>query len=318
MTVAKRISKRRAHPHSGGRKSSPTNYRGARITFRQFRDLVLIRMADCATDYVDEYGRKRRPGTAPLYSIKKIAENEGYVFKANWLDRALDDLEYGDLVARDRSENDPDEDGYRAYLNTGGYERAQHLVRRYFDADNVTYAPPTRDSEVVKILDRSLQIPCAPGQRAGIRKAATRINREAERFRSSLGNVGEVRLLSYGSIASILKLETEKARVKATLADQVVEIDRNSPRLKKAIKDVELVIEELRKSNSLDQNIRDQALHELTAGLEILQSPRPTKLLLDRLLMRPLRYLANHAGPAVIGAVSATAVAALAKVLGFG
>ncbi|MFZ0150683.1 MAG: hypothetical protein WAM72_20550 [Xanthobacteraceae bacterium] len=60
----------------------------------------------------------------------------------------------------------------------------------------------------------------------------------------------------------------------------------------------------LRESNEIAGDTRDQLIAELTAGRVMLTAPKADRNLLEILLIIPLKYLADRAGSAVMGAVA--------------
>lgn len=114
-----------------------SSYREMLLTYDQFEDLVLIGIADRDADHVDEVGdRLPDTGTAFLYSIKKVAEDEGFLFEADWPKRAMSEMEQQGLVTHDGDPDDPNDDGLRVYLDPAGYERARRLIGEYYGDDS--------------------------------------------------------------------------------------------------------------------------------------------------------------------------------------
>ncbi len=82
---------------------------------------------------------------------------------------------------------------------------------------------------------------------------------------------------------------------------------------------VDEVLTELRRSNEFAGaagQVRDQLLAEITAGMAILQSPKPDPKLIDLFLKRPLLYIADKGAGVVIGAAATAALALLGKATG--
>jgi hypothetical protein len=75
-------------------------------------------------------------------------------------------------------------------------------------------------------------------------------------------------------------------------------------------------ITELRKSNEMAGEVRDQLIAELTAGRALISAPKSARKLIDLLLIGPLQYIADKAGSAAIGALATAATLALAKPIG--
>ena len=79
--------------------------------------------------------------------------------------------------------------------------------------------------------------------------------------------------------------------------------------------DFELLIRELRYSNEISGEIRDQLLSELKAGREIITGPKPQRDLIDLLLVRPLKWLAEKSGSAIVSKLAADALTWLFKII---
>ncbi len=140
------------------------SYSGIQTSFEQFLDLILIGIGDRAADHVDEYGNKLLyDGRAPLYSIKKIADDEGFLYPSEWIEAALSTMEHRQWTMHDTDKDDPNEDGFRVYLDPAGYERATLLVEKYYGASDQNVIPASdrlvtinHNSEAYLDLDHSL------------------------------------------------------------------------------------------------------------------------------------------------------------------
>ena len=80
-------------------------------------------------------------------------------------------------------------------------------------------------------------------------------------------------------------------------------------------KDMKALIDELRRSNEISGEVRDQLLSELRAGSEIITGPKPQRGLIDLLLVRPLKWLAEKSGSAIIQKLALDALQLLLKML---
>jgi len=69
------------------------------------------------------------------------------------------------------------------------------------------------------------------------------------------------------------------------------------------------------RSNEISGEVCAQLLSEMTAGREILKGPNPSRDLIDLLLVRPLKYLAEKAAGAIIGILAGEALELLLKML---
>jgi hypothetical protein len=77
----------------------------------------------------------------------------------------------------------------------------------------------------------------------------------------------------------------------------------------------DLLIRELRYSNEISGELRDQLLSELKAGREIITGPKPQRALVDLLLLRPLKWLAEKSGSAVVSKLAADVLTWLLKII---
>jgi hypothetical protein len=69
------------------------------------------------------------------------------------------------------------------------------------------------------------------------------------------------------------------------------------------------------RSNAISGEVCAQLLSEITAGREILKGPKPIRELVDLLLLRPLKYLAEKAAGAIIGTLAGQALELLLKMI---
>jgi hypothetical protein len=76
------------------------------------------------------------------------------------------------------------------------------------------------------------------------------------------------------------------------------------------------LLEEMRRSNAIAGEARDQLITEITAGTTLITAPKADRNWIDLLLVRPLRYIAEKAGGAVIGKLAGDALEWLLKMLG--
>jgi hypothetical protein len=76
------------------------------------------------------------------------------------------------------------------------------------------------------------------------------------------------------------------------------------------------LLAEMRKSNAIAGEVRDKLIAEINAGMTILKSPKPTRGLIDLLLVRPLKYIAEKAAGATIGGLAGAALTVLLRMMG--
>jgi hypothetical protein len=73
------------------------------------------------------------------------------------------------------------------------------------------------------------------------------------------------------------------------------------------------LLEAIRRSNEISGEVRDQLKAEITAGRTLLKAPKADRTWIDFLLVRPLRYLAEKVGSAVISKLATDALEWLLK-----
>jgi hypothetical protein len=72
----------------------------------------------------------------------------------------------------------------------------------------------------------------------------------------------------------------------------------------------------LLRSNEISGEVRDKLIAELSAGMEILKSPKPDPNMIDLLLKRPLTFIALTASAAIIGKLATEMLPLLGKLTG--
>jgi hypothetical protein len=92
-----------------------------------------------------------------------------------------------------------------------------------------------------------------------------------------------------------------------------ITINFDSPEFRHFSATMTELLAEVRQSNVIAGEVRDQLIAELKASRTILESPKPSRSLLQLLLVRPLRYIAEKGAGAVIGKLAAAALGALEK-----
>jgi len=80
-------------------------------------------------------------------------------------------------------------------------------------------------------------------------------------------------------------------------------------------KNLEALIGELLGSNEISGEARDQLVCELWAGREIIGAPKPQRDLIDLLLVRPLKWLIEKSGSAMVSKLASDALGWLIKML---
>ena len=95
-----------------------------------------------------------------------------------------------------------------------------------------------------------------------------------------------------------------------------VTINIQSAEFNRFNKNLESLIGELHRSNEISGEVRDQLVSELLAGREIIGAPKPQRDLIDLLLVKPLKWLAEKSGSAIIGKLAGDALAWLLRMIG--
>ena len=80
-------------------------------------------------------------------------------------------------------------------------------------------------------------------------------------------------------------------------------------------KNLEGLIGELHRSNEISGEVRDQLVSELWAGRAIIGAPKPQRDLIDLLLVRPLKWLIEKSGSAMVSKLASDALEWLIKML---
>jgi hypothetical protein len=94
-----------------------------------------------------------------------------------------------------------------------------------------------------------------------------------------------------------------------------VTINIQSEEFSRFNKNIEALIGELRQSNEISGEVRDQLLSELRAGGEIITAPKPQHDLINLLLVKPLKWLVDKSGSAIIAKLAGDALQWLLKML---
>ena len=75
------------------------------------------------------------------------------------------------------------------------------------------------------------------------------------------------------------------------------------------------LLEAIRRSNEISGEVRDQLKAEITAGRTLLKAPKVDRNWIDLLLVKPLKYVIEKGGSAVIGKLATAALDWLFKLL---
>lgn len=89
-----------------------------------------------------------------------------------------------------------------------------------------------------------------------------------------------------------------------------------SAHVRKLQESIDKVLARLDERNDVSPEAKAQLRHEIRAGEELLMAPRADRKLIDLLLTRPLKFIADKAAGGVIGAAAVSALFLLHKYLG--
>lgn|SRR5262245_44986982 len=73
---------------------------------------------------------------------------------------------------------------------------------------------------------------------------------------------------------------------------------------------------QLRRSNEISGEVRDQLIAEITAGKALLAAPKPNATLIELLLKRPLAFIVKQGAGTIVGTIATAALALLGKLTG--
>src|SRR5262249_50577691 len=94
-----------------------------------------------------------------------------------------------------------------------------------------------------------------------------------------------------------------------------ITINIHSTEFRKFEAKLDELLEAIRRSNEISGEVRDQLKAEITAGRTLLKAPKVDRGWIDLLLMKPLKYIADKGGSAVIGKLATAALDWLLKLL---
>ena len=112
-----------------------SNYSNTLISFRQFRELLLIGLCDRATDGVNEAGQAIEDVANYAYTPKLVADEEGLLYAPNWLARSISIFYHDDIinhVGLDTNGND------QLLLNSSALVLAERIVEQYYGDQETT------------------------------------------------------------------------------------------------------------------------------------------------------------------------------------
>jgi hypothetical protein len=78
---------------------------------------------------------------------------------------------------------------------------------------------------------------------------------------------------------------------------------------------IRVLLQDVRRSNEIAGEVRDQLKAEITAGSTLLTAPKVNRDWIDLLLIKPLKYIAEKGGSAAIGKLATAALEWLLKML---
>jgi hypothetical protein len=101
----------------------------------------------------------------------------------------------------------------------------------------------------------------------------------------------------------------------AILVQNHITINIRSGEFHEFSQSMDALIGKLRRSNEISGEAREQLISELRAGRELLNGPKPQRDLTDLLLVKPLKWLLEKSGSAIIGKLAGAALDWLLKMM---
>ena len=99
-------------------------------------------------------------------------------------------------------------------------------------------------------------------------------------------------------------------------SDRIVTLNHNEQSFQDAVRAVELTLDEVKKSNSIDPDDKTRVTLELGAGLDLVQAPKTRIEAARVLLVGALGWLAAEFGSAAVGQVAEAAMPLVRALLG--
>jgi len=99
------------------------------------------------------------------------------------------------------------------------------------------------------------------------------------------------------------------------IVQNYVAINIHSDEFSRFNKNIEALLVELRQSNEISGEFRDQLVSKLKAGRELAAAPKPPRDLINVLLVRPLKWLAEKSGSSMISKLAGDALEWLLKII---
>jgi hypothetical protein len=101
----------------------------------------------------------------------------------------------------------------------------------------------------------------------------------------------------------------------AVIVQNQITINIHSTDFRKFETKLDQLLEAIRRSNEISGEVREQLRAEITAGRTLLTAPKTDRTWIDLLLVRPLKYLSEKVGSAVISKLATDALGWLLKLL---
>jgi hypothetical protein len=93
-------------------------------------------------------------------------------------------------------------------------------------------------------------------------------------------------------------------------------IDKTGGDFRELCNNLSALIDQLRRSNAIAGDLRDQLIAEMRAGFELLEAPKPSRTQLYVLLFTPLKYLGKKAADVAIGNIATRTIELLGRLAG--
>lgn len=327
------------------------NYANTELTYRQFKDLLLIALVDRWTKSVDETGEPIDDVANYPYSLKWIADDQHLLYQREWLDRSVSELYHEELIDHrgvDEHGNDRvlvtaaaivlvDRIAHQYYLNRYPHNsRLNSTDDDYFKHRAGLFISLVHASDVL-----------GPGMHPvtfALNEMVENIRPElVERAAIDLQNLG---LAEFGWPNQAITMETlggingqltdlgwevygseykifglPQGPDSAPAADRTVTLDHNRPNYQEAVVSLEKVIAAYRDDHRINNEFpseKSAILGALEAGNELLKDTRLHLNVATHLLIEPLRILAKKYERELIGALAAAALTTLLKLFGLG
>jgi hypothetical protein len=130
------------------------------------------------------------------------------------------------------------------------------------------------------------------------------------------GDVGRAMQIEPASVISITPTIYPDDPTQQITVENHITINIHSADFRELNANITELLAELRRSNTMAGETGAKLMGEIEAGMAILRAPKPDPKMVELLLARPLKYIADKAAGPVIGACALAALAALGRLTG--